>query len=468
MTTTYTTALRLPKYDNLDTVDWAAIWAANVQLIEESMTGVRPLTATGGSMSLSVGDGATDDSRQAVLAFTGTLVSNQLVIIPNVPKLYAVDNGTSGSFTLGLKTASSSVYNIPQGCVQVVYCTGSGNVYPVSPAVNRSTGVISSSSMGAAGTNGNLQYNASGVTTGAQAVNCANSGTLVTATAQTAADIPLAIVGAGSQTGNLLEWRQSNGTVLASVSAAGNLSTTGAMVVSGAATVGGSITSTGTIGAGVSATAAQLQVKAGTTSLAAIQLASGSNLTTAAAGAFEYDGVQHYHTIDTTSGRGALPVEQYFHLTAAGSAISTIANFFGATSNISLVPSAYYLIDIEMFYTVVTGTQTVTWTLTNSAAPTSQNIHFEMSPVTGVVAPPGTATMLAGQFINDATAARTVVTAALSAATHYARFRIFLQNGAGTSLKIQATSSANTITPGVNSYWRCRRMSPNNIGTFAA
>jgi len=85
-----------------------------------------------------------------------------------------------------------------------------------------------------------------------------------------------------------------------------------------------------------------------------------------------------------------------------------------------------------------------------------------------MVAPPGTATMLIGQIYNDATAAKTVVTAALSAANHYARFRILLQNGTGTSLKIQATSSANNITPGINSFWRCRRISPSNIGTLAA
>jgi microcystin-dependent protein len=209
-------------------------------------------------------------------------------------------------------------------------------------------------------------------------------------------------------------------------------------------------------------------LQAGTTSLAPLQFTSGTNLTSAAAGAEEFDGVQFYATVDTSSGRGAIPVEQYVHLTASGGAISTIANFFGTTSNISLVASAYYVIDIEVFFTVTTGTQTVTWTLTNSAAPTSQNIDFEMSPVTGIVAPPGTATMLRGQIIGDTTAAKTITTAGLSAANHYARFRIWLQNSTGTSLKIQATSSANSITPLTGSMWRCRRISPNNIGTFAA
>jgi hypothetical protein len=217
-----------------------------------------------------------------------------------------------------------------------------------------------------------------------------------------------------------------------------------------------------------SASSAFATIAAGTTGKAPINLTSGTNLTSAAAGAIEYDGVQLYDTIDTTSGRGAVPVEQYFHLTNNGSNISTIANFFGATSNVSLVASAYYEIDIVLWYVVNSGTQTVTWTLTNSAAPASQNIYYEMSPVTGAVSPPGTATMLIGQVLNNTTAAYTFSTAALSSGIHYARFKIWLRNGTGTSLKIQATSSANTITPGIGSVWKCRRISPNNIGTFAA
>lgn len=211
-----------------------------------------------------------------------------------------------------------------------------------------------------------------------------------------------------------------------------------------------------------------LKLTAGTATIAPLALQSGTNLTSAAAGSVEYDGVQVYGTIDTSSGRGAIPVEQYFHLTAAGSTISTIANFFGTSSNIALVASAYYIIDVYCYFLKTTA-GTVTWTLTNSAAPTGQNIMFEMSPITGIVAPPGTATMLAGQYYNDATAARTIVTGSLTdAVNHYAHFRIHLRNGAGTSLKIQATCSAGTITPGINSYWFARRVSPNNIGTFAA
>jgi hypothetical protein len=190
-------------------------------------------------------------------------------------------------------------------------------------------------------------------------------------------------------------------------------------------------------------------------------------MTTPVAGSVEFDGVQYYGTIDTTSKRGAFVDEQYFHLTAAGGAITTIANFYGATSNPSLVASGYYIIDFDMWF-LSSSTGTVTWTLTNSAAPTSQNIIFDMSPVTGVVAPPGTATQLHGEIYNDATATKALTaTGALTAAANYhTHIQVQLQNGTGTSLKIQATVSTGNITPGINSTWRCRRISPNNIGVF--
>lgn len=210
---------------------------------------------------------------------------------------------------------------------------------------------------------------------------------------------------------------------------------------------------------------------AGTASVPPLIWTSGINLTTPVAGANEFDGVQYYKTIDTTSGRAALPAEQYFHLTAAGSTISTIANFFGTTSNISLVASAYYIIDVYCFFLNTTA-GTLTWTFTNSAAPTSQNIQYDMSPLTGIPAPAGSATAyLSGTIYNDATAAKALTTTGTltTAVNHFARFKIFLQNGTGTSLKIQATKLVGgTITPGINSYWFARRISPNNVGTFTA
>jgi hypothetical protein len=226
------------------------------------------------------------------------------------------------------------------------------------------------------------------------------------------------------------------------------------------------------VGIGTPSTAtAYKTIAAGTTTVAPVVSTAGTNLTTAVAGAQEFDGVNSYITNETSSGRGVIPVEQYFHLIAAGTGITTIANFFGTTSNISLVSGAYYEIDIYCFFTMGSTASVVTWTLTNSAAPTYMDLIYEMSPVTGIVAPPGTGTMLEGEIIGGVTAAQTVVTASLTLSTkQYAHFKIFLQNGTGTSLKIQAaeTTTTTAMIPNIGSSWRCVRRPAGNIGTFAA
>jgi len=212
-----------------------------------------------------------------------------------------------------------------------------------------------------------------------------------------------------------------------------------------------------------------IQLGAGTSILAPIQISTGTLLATTATGAVEYDGSNIYATVDLTSGRGSIPVTQTFRLPAAGATISTIANYFGSTAtNITLLPNASYEIEIILYYLKTTA-GTVTWTLTNSATPTNQNIYYEMSPATGIVAPPGTtSTMLVGQAINQ-TATYSFATPSLTTGVnHYAKFVIWLANGTGTSLKIQATCSAGTITPGIGSIWYCKRLPTGNVATYAA
>jgi hypothetical protein len=212
---------------------------------------------------------------------------------------------------------------------------------------------------------------------------------------------------------------------------------------------------------------ATLNLGTGTASLAPLKFTAGTNLTSAAAGAVEYDGVGTYATNETTSGRGLVPVEQRFRLTATGGTISTIANYFGATSNISLVSGAEYEIEIDAWFLKTTA-GTVTWTFTNSAAPTSMTIDYQLSPASGIVTT-AAATDLFGQQYNVTATAPTVVSASLTTAVnHRHRFKIRLINGTGTSLKIQATAGAGTITPGINSYWKAVRVPAANVGSFAA
>src|ERR1017187_500573 len=223
------------------------------------------------------------------------------------------------------------------------------------------------------------------------------------------------------------------------------------------------------VGIGTTTPSAQLHIGAGTASAnsSPLKFTSGTNLTTPEAGAVEYDGVNTYITNETTSGRGSMPVEQYFLLTAAGSAIGTVsANYFGVTSNISLVSGGYYEIDIYCYF-LKTAANTVTWTFTNTSAPTSMDIHYDFSAASGIVST-AAATSLFGDQYNLIATAPTVVTASLtSGANHYAHFKIILLNGTGTSLQIQSKCGSGTMTPGIGSRWYCKRISTSNVGKFA-
>ena len=233
----------------------------------------------------------------------------------------------------------------------------------------------------------------------------------------------------------------------------------------------GSVNSTGNWVLIVAGSGTTFTLPAGTAAVTPMALTSGTINTSAIAGGVEYDGTSFYFTNETTAGRGLVPVTQYFHLAADGAGISTIANFFGTTSNIPLVSGGYYEIEITLYYVMGATGSVVTWTLTNSAAPTSMDLYYEMCPATGIVAPPGTATMLVGQILGGVAAAQTVVTGALTGSTNqYAKFRIMLKNGTGTSLKIQATETTTTtsLTPKIGSYWKCTRIPSGNVGTFAA
>lgn len=73
----------------------------------------------------------------------------------------------------------------------------------------------------AAGSSGQVQYNNAGAFGGMTAVVYAGTGTHVAITSQAAATIPLCVKGAASQSGNLTEWQNSSGTILARVTSSG-------------------------------------------------------------------------------------------------------------------------------------------------------------------------------------------------------------------------------------------------------
>ena len=79
---------------------------------------------TGGTLTLSSAQGA-----NIIQEYTGTLASNQIVILPSTVQLYSLQNNTTGAFSLTFKTSGiGSTVTVGQGQTSFVVCDGT-NVY---------------------------------------------------------------------------------------------------------------------------------------------------------------------------------------------------------------------------------------------------------------------------------------------------------------------------------------------------
>ena len=229
-----------------------------------------------------------------------------------------------------------------------------------------------------------------------------------------------------------------------------------------------------TIGFAQNFSTSNLVLGAGTTTVAPLTFTSGTNLTSPVAGVVEYDGAVFHSTGNSTLGRGLIPSTQMYKLTASGSAISATAagtNYFGASSNIPLVANGIYEVEFVAFFSKVNAT-TVTFNFVwTGGAPSNFTVRYEMSPITGIVAPPGTATMLSGQAVGLTTSPYTVVTGSLSnGVNHYVRFVFYIQAGAAsTGMEIEAfNGAAGSLTPLSGSFWKATRLPGTNTGTYIA
>jgi len=209
-----------------------------------------------------------------------------------------------------------------------------------------------------------------------------------------------------------------------------------------------------------------ITLPAGTTTVAPLVMTAGTSLTSPAAGAIEFDGSTFFSTDDITDGRGYIPSVHYFRLTSDGSAITTIANFFGTTSGMSLDANIFYEVEAYLYFTKTTS-GTATFTLTFSNAPVNNNAFYVGTPVGGV-GTAGTA-QTAALVKSTATAGALPATGALTTAVNhqYTLQSMFQANATtGGTLNIQVTSSAGSITPLTGSYFKITRIPAANVGAF--
>lgn len=67
-------------------------------------------------------------AKAGILNVTGTLTGNRNIIIPNTARRLIVINGTSGAFTLSVKTASGVAVAVGQGSASSIVCDGNNNI----------------------------------------------------------------------------------------------------------------------------------------------------------------------------------------------------------------------------------------------------------------------------------------------------------------------------------------------------
>lgn len=84
----------------------------------------------------------TDEARNAAILLSGTLTGNRNLIVPAASKIYLIKNGTSGSYTVTVKTASGTGIVVTQGKQAILYCDGTNVIEAQSAASGSNSAVL--------------------------------------------------------------------------------------------------------------------------------------------------------------------------------------------------------------------------------------------------------------------------------------------------------------------------------------
>jgi hypothetical protein len=89
---------------------WGDKTNTNLELIQQGFAGYQEVTVNGtGTTTLAITDGTISNGRNAVIKLIGTITGNIIVTIPDsIEKIYIFENGTSGAFTVQIKTVSGT------------------------------------------------------------------------------------------------------------------------------------------------------------------------------------------------------------------------------------------------------------------------------------------------------------------------------------------------------------------------
>lgn len=121
---------------------------ATTTFAQNLSNGIAALTSTGGSQTLTASQYGC-----GILSLTGTLTSNATLAVP-VAGQWIVANGTTGAFTVTIKTAAGTGLTVTQGAKAQVYADGTNVV----PAVNVNASYMLEWTGGAIVANGTYWY----------------------------------------------------------------------------------------------------------------------------------------------------------------------------------------------------------------------------------------------------------------------------------------------------------------------
>ena len=193
-----------------------------------------------------------------------------------------------------------------------------------------------------------------------------------------------------------------------------------------------------------------------------------TTLGTAAAGQLQYN-TYLYGTVNTTSGRGSIPTDYIYRIAAAPGAYGIASNnFFTGTSTgtgalLNLEVTSVYDIEAHCYFLKTTA-GTLTWQIAASSAPTFVSAYYVASPITGI----GTGTPVSAFTAAQASASvNFAATGSLTTAVNHSfMFKIQVITNAATTLGLNVTQSAGTMTSLAGSYYRVTKLS-TTTGTFS-
>lgn len=124
MPSTYSPSLKIELIGNGEqSGTWGATTNNNLgTLIEQAIAGVGSIALYGGDYTLTNYNGLTDESRNAVLTFSGSLSAAANVIAPSVQKTYIITNNAGANVTI--KTSGGNGVTIQNGLSALIYCDG--------------------------------------------------------------------------------------------------------------------------------------------------------------------------------------------------------------------------------------------------------------------------------------------------------------------------------------------------------